>query len=572
MLLSDKNVAQNTAGPVLLVSSNALDWTPTAQPNVDTIQNLGAANGRFFAAGGDALNGLVICVSEDGSAWSQSALPLPTTAKLSVAYGAGQYVGLAGQQIVLSSDATNWDLGPLLEGARDLCFGNGTFVAVGSGGQVWSSTNGLNWVGRLSGTGKDLFVAGFGRNRFFGAGEDGKMITSIDGANWSSVNSHTSRDLHAFAASDERVALFGVAGAMVSSTNGVIWVDHTQAAAAADLLEVIFTNNTFVAVGDSGTVLRSADGLAWTPQNAGTGKDLNSIALAPNGFVAVGEDGKILTSPDAQAWTAQASPENESLRRVAYLNDLYVAVGDAGAIVTSTNGTQWFARSITLPGPGTLEGIAYGNGVFIAVGGYTDPDGFAGSVIITSPDGVTWTTQTPNFSKKLRNISFANGQFIGVGNDGLVAHSDDGLSWRQQLIANPLENFRALHALPGLLVIVGNDGVVFSSPDGNTWQRHRSFTAKNLHSAAFGQNKLVAVGSDGAILQSDGILPVLDALRMPDGLRLLVKGGMRDHYRLQSSTNANSWQDAGYLTNGMPFLLGTNECESACNFFRLRSP
>jgi hypothetical protein len=262
------------------------------------------------------------------------------------------------------------------------------------------------------------------------------------------------------------------------------------------------------------------------------------------------------------------------------LNNIYVAVGNGGAIFTSADAANWVLRSVSLPGDdGTLEGVAYGNGLFLAVGGYelhTNSDSTAHSVLVTSPDGVTWTVQTPDFGKKLRAVSFVNGEFLGVGNDGLVINSADGFLWHQQFIAGPLENLRWVQALPGLVTIIGNDGIVFSSPDGSAWKRNRLFTSKNLHGAAYGKGILVATGSDGAVLRADGVLPKLAVQRVPKtaAIQFSVENGAHDYYRLQVSGDEFSWRDLQVLTNGVvpPPLSETNLLDTPRLFFRLQNP
>jgi hypothetical protein len=82
--------------------------------------------------------------------------------------------------------------------------------------------------------------------------------------------------------------------------------------------------------------------------------------------VAVGLHGAILTSPDGVNWTARASGTSNWLNGVTYGNGLFVAVGGGGAILTSPDGVNWTRRA-----SGTsnfLNGVTYGNGLFVAVG------------------------------------------------------------------------------------------------------------------------------------------------------------------------------------------------------------
>jgi hypothetical protein len=65
-------------------------------------------------------------------------------------------------------------------------------------------------------------------------------------------------------------------------------------------------------------------------------------------------------------WTARASGTGNQLNGVTYGNGLFVAVGRDGTILTSPDGATWTART---SGTGnSLLGVAYGNGLFVAVG------------------------------------------------------------------------------------------------------------------------------------------------------------------------------------------------------------
>jgi hypothetical protein len=66
-------------------------------------------------------------------------------------------------------------------------------------------------------------------------------------------------------------------------------------------------NNMFITVGDYGTLLTSADGVAWTLQNSGDTHHLFGVGYGNGTFVAVGTVGTILTSSDGATWTKRTS-------------------------------------------------------------------------------------------------------------------------------------------------------------------------------------------------------------------------------------------------------------------------
>ena len=62
-----------------------------------------------------------------------------------------------------------------------------------------------------------------------------------------------------------------------------------------------------------------------------------------------------------------------------------------------------------------LNGVTYGNGTFVAVGGV---------VIDTLPDGFTWTSRISRTDNGLRGVAYGNGTFVAVGSGGAILQSD----------------------------------------------------------------------------------------------------------------------------------------------------
>lgn len=85
-------------------------------------------------------------------------------------------------------------------------------------------------------------------------------------------------------------------------------------------------------------------------------------------FIAVGELGQILASPSGEVWTERVSGTTNFLAAVAAGSGTVVAAGNGGAILSSIDGVNWTQRSE----PGLdLRGLAFGAGVFVAVGRYS---------------------------------------------------------------------------------------------------------------------------------------------------------------------------------------------------------
>lgn len=83
-----------------------------------------------------------------------------------------------------------------------------------------------------------------------------------------------------------------------------------------------------------------------------------------------------------------------------------------GGQTSPSPGSTWTLQtSASYP----LNGVAYGNGTFVAVG----EDG----TILTSRDGRNWTRQTSGTSKDLDGVAYGNGTFVAVGKYGTTLTS-----------------------------------------------------------------------------------------------------------------------------------------------------
>ena len=289
-----------------------------------------------------------------------------------------------------------------------------------------------------------------------------------------------------------------------------------------DINGIAYGNGVFVTVGDFSTILISPDGINFTliygaktyPWASPWPPNLLAITYNNDLFVAVGESGIILTSMDGITWAERNSGVSCDLTEVTYGNGLFMAFGCQGNIITSPDGISWSQRDT---GGYTLSGIAYGNGVFVAVSNsfeirpiseYTiccslyEPEPPFGhwscskGIILTSYDGMSWIENNSSTNCLFREITFADGMFVAVGN-GPILTSSDGITWIQ---SDSVYSLNSVTYLNGAFFAVGNHGVL-TSPDGINW------TSRNLETPlsgiAYGNDTFVAVeGEYGRIFTS----------------------------------------------------------------------
>ncbi|MBJ7397069.1 MAG: hypothetical protein JHC76_13610, partial [Akkermansiaceae bacterium] len=113
------------------------------------------------------------------------------------------------------------------------------------------------------------------------------------------------------------------------------------------------------------------------------------VALSPSATVAVGIDGRISTRNNLTGvWTIQTFTGDPDFRDVLFANGQFVTVREAGGIMTSPNGITWTTRSSGTTSD--LRAVIWDGTKYVIAG--------QSGKILTSPDGVTWTSRNSGSS------------------------------------------------------------------------------------------------------------------------------------------------------------------------------
>ena len=196
--------------------------------------------------------------------------------------------------------------------------------------------------------------------------------------------------------------------------------------------------------------------------------------------MAVGQTGVIFTSSDGITWENRSSGTTKWLNGVHYANGLFVAVGEQGTIRTSSDGITWTSRDASVSVG--FKDITYGNQQFIAVGAYSGSNYF-----YKSSDGITWTYTSSAAETKTwgsnnvgylypTGISYREGRFFLTAWFGTLKTSTDGSSWSSMntgevsvgSYAN-IQQFNQAISNNGTIFVVGNRRNIVSSDNGSTW-------------------------------------------------------------------------------------------------------
>lgn len=277
-----------------------------------------------------------------------------------------------------------------------------------------TAPDGWAWTARESGTAGWLHGVAHGNGLLVAVGDGGRILTSPDGAAWTG-RSAGGADLQDVAYGGGRFVAVGTKGAVLTSTDGTRW---TAGSSGSDLQlsGVAYGGGLFVAVGDQGSLITSADGLAWTARKSGTDVKLYAVTFGGGRFVAVGYQGTVLTSADGVSWASHSAGTAHFLSDVAYGNGTYLAVGEGDTVATSADGATWTAARISETDDYGIWTVVFGQDHFVAAGG-------AGN-ILSSADGAKWVrNDTDRVFSFLDDLDYVDGQFIAVGNFGVIRTS-----------------------------------------------------------------------------------------------------------------------------------------------------
>lgn len=238
-------------------------------------------------------------------------------------------------------------------------------------------------------------------------GEIGAFATSPDGTTWTK-RGIGSQDVNGLAYDTASQTMVAVAenGHIYTSvgdpTDLGSWSSTTVGSAAWQ--DVAWSGAVFVAVGNSGAVATSPDGITWTTRTWVAGTDVLAVCWSAtlSTFVAVGKGGRVTTSPGGVTWTSQTSGTTEDLYAVDAGGGEVVCAGGTfattGVVRASSNATAWASAGAV--GAKRPQAVRYSAalGRWVIVGN----DG----LIATSPSPVgTWTVRTSGTSEILFDAS-----------------------------------------------------------------------------------------------------------------------------------------------------------------------
>jgi len=254
------------------------------------------------------------------------------------------------------------------------------------------------------------------------------------------------------------------------------------------------SGNTFFAVGNAGTLLKSTNsGYNWSLVNLGSSNNFNDIFsyYLPWSYYKiyiVGNNGTIFISTNSGTnFIFQSTGVSYNLNSAnvrVYFDTVCFAVGSNGIILKEIANS---VKSVwTIIPSGTTANL---NSIY-TINNYCWIAGSGGVILTSFNGGSNWTSRASGVSTELKSVWFKdyiNG--FAVGANGVILRStNSGMNWYQQT-SGTTQNLNRIFQLSktdtSKLCIVGNNTVLFSSNGGTNWSADVNVPTANISSGAY---------------------------------------------------------------------------------------
>ena len=274
----------------------------------------------------------------------------------------------------------------------------------------------------------------------------------------------------------------------------------------------VFDENTAIAVGEAGTIIKTTDsGTSWISLNGAGSDRLNSVYFIDSntGWI-VGNNGKIFkTTNGGTSWSTQISGVTDPLYSVCFINSStgWISGEDNTILKTTNGGSNWiFLQGVF---PKSVESIYFtdeNNGC--AAGIDYNGSNYFGVIIKTTDGGTNWTNQwSGNWLLSMHFTDSNNGWAVGSGI--ILKTTDGGTNWSPQISGTSYQLYSVHFSDSNFGWAVGYDGnassgIILNTSDGGiNWNPNTVGADTVLYSVQFADlNNGWAVGDNGAILHT----------------------------------------------------------------------
>ena len=323
---------------------------------------------------------------------------------------------------------------------QEIAYNGELFVAVGDGGAIATSPDGITWTQRNASqtiTGNNLEDVIWNGSHWIAVGFNGTIITSLNAISWSLVTSGTTQSLRAVTWDGNQAVVVGANGTILKSSDLSTWSTATTVPLTNQFDDVVYrqlgaSSGQFITVGQTGAVMTSTDGDTWTAVTVPTSNNLEAVSFDEDKIVAVGLNGAIINSEDGVTWqVATQVPNSLSLHEVKHDGNRFWALGTTGNLMYSTDGAVWTAIS---SGTGNTLTAVVSNYTTLLIAG-------SGGFIATSTDTASELIYSNlGVYQNLQLTTYQGSPAVGSNADFSCANAAAAMDTLQELYLNIVTN------------------------------------------------------------------------------------------------------------------------------------
>ena len=200
----------------------------------------------------------------------------------------------------------------------------------------------------------------------------------------------------------------------------------------------------------------------------------------------IGASGQVeYSTNNGETWTSIPKFATGTLTGLAYGNGIFVAVEYESKSIWSTDipTNEW--KNIYTFSDNPLEGCRYVNNEFVVVG--------ENGLIAKSNDAKNWITVYREANMTFYDIAYGNGKYVVSGKTGRVMSSVNGMIWYPTQIVGVEKDIRHIVYANGTFVIGAGGGLIEWSEDGINWNQANNPSANTIswiRGFAYGDNRL----------------------------------------------------------------------------------
>ncbi len=279
-------------------------------------------------------------------------------------------------------------------------------------------------------------------------------------------------------------------------------IEYSEAmplATSSMLLDITRAGTGFVAVGERGHIIISADGRNWEQAEVvPTRSTLTTVISVGDRLWAGGHDTVILTSgDDGKTWTRQMfEPDRQQAIMDMYFTDVDhgIAIGSYGLVLYTMDGGSTWQDGVVNP-----ESDYHLNSMIRFSDGRRMIAGEAGYSYRSYDDGETWEPmQMPYQGSMWGSILLPNDCVLFYGLRGHALESCDfGMSW-SELDSGTESSISGAAEDQGTLVLAGNGGAVLTREDSGSFTIYQHSSGVDFSSVLpLGEHQFLLVGEEG---------------------------------------------------------------------------